>query len=78
MTGQRIRRIIELEGQIQERIKKTVISFGIKLTEKEKNPDISQEELQKAVKEKATELAGSQKEGQGLDQEGIEDLLANS
>ncbi len=77
MTGQRIRRIIELEGQIQERIKKTVISFGIKLTEKEKNPDISQEELQKAVKEKATELAGSQKEGQGLDQEGIEDLLAN-
>jgi chemotaxis protein CheZ len=77
LTGQRIKRIIELEGQIEERIKNMVISFGIKLTEKEKNPDISEEELQKVVKEKATELAGPQKEGQGLDQEGIDDLLAN-
>ncbi|UCG99725.1 MAG: hypothetical protein JSU78_04585 [Deltaproteobacteria bacterium] len=67
LTDQRIGHIIKLEGQREERIKRMVISLGIKLAEKEKNLDISEEELQKAVKEKASELVGILKEGQGLD-----------
>ena len=77
LTGQRIKRIINLVSQMEEKIKNMVISFGIKLTEREKNPSISQDELQRAVEEKVEELAGPQKEGQGLDQAGIDELLTN-
>lgn len=77
LTGQRIKRIINLVSQMEGKIKKMVISFGIKLTEREKNPRISTDELQRAVEEKVIELADPQREGQGLDQAGIDDLLAN-
>ena len=77
LTGQRIKRIINLVNKMEEKITNMVISFGIRLTEIEKNPDITQAELQRAVEEKVTELTGPQKEGQGLDQSGIDDLLAN-
>jgi chemotaxis protein CheZ len=77
LTGQRIKRIIHLVSKMEEKIADMVISFGIRLTEIEKNPDISRAELQRAVNEKVTELTGPQKEGQGLDQSGIDDLLAN-
>jgi hypothetical protein len=45
------------------------------LTEREKNPEISTEELQKKVDEQVQLLAGPQKKGGGLDQAGIDDLL---
>jgi chemotaxis protein CheZ len=77
LTGQRIKRTMSLVSQMEEKIKTMVISFGIKLTEIEKNPDISKKELQRAVEEKVIELTGPQKEGQGLDQSGIDELLAN-
>ena len=77
LTGQRIKCIIKLIRKMEEKIADMVISFGIRLTEIEKNPDISQADLQRAVDEKVTELSGPQKEGQGLDQSGIDDLLAN-
>jgi len=77
LTGQRIKRTMNLVSQMEEKIKTMVISFGIKLTEIEKNPDISKKELQRAVEEKVIELTGPQKEGQGLDQSGIDELLAN-
>ena len=77
LTGQRIKRTMNLVSQMEEKIKAMVISFGIKLTEIEKNPDISKKELQRAVEEKVIELTGPQKEGQGLDQAGIDALLAN-
>jgi len=77
LTGQRIKRIIKLVSQMEEKIKRMIISFGIKLSERERNPNISKEELQRAVEEKVTELAGAQKEGQGVDQAGIDELLAN-
>ncbi|MBW2000906.1 MAG: protein phosphatase CheZ [Deltaproteobacteria bacterium] len=77
LTGQRIKRTMSLVSQMEEKIKTMVISFGIKLTEMEKNPDISKEQLERAVEEKTSELTGPQKEGQGLDQSGIDDLLAN-
>ena len=54
-----------------------VISFGITPTEKEKDPNITDEELQKAVNEKTIELDGPQKVGQGLDPSGIDELFAN-
>lgn len=77
LTGQRIKRTMNLVSQMEEKIKGMIISCGIKLTEIEKNPDISKEELQRAVEEKVIELAGPQKEGQGLDQSDIDELLAN-
>ncbi len=77
LTGQRIKRIINLVSEMEVKIKGMVISFGIKLNEREKNPDISQDELQKAVDEKVEELCGPQRQGQGLDQAGIDELMAN-
>jgi chemotaxis protein CheZ len=77
LTGQRIKRIINLVSEMEEKIKSMVISFGIKLNEREKNPHVSQDELQRAVDEKVEELSGPQRQGQGLDQAGIDDLLAN-
>ena len=77
LTGQRIKGLISLFGQIEGKLKKMVISLGIKLTERVKNPHISGDALQRAVEEKATELAGPQKEGKGLDQASIDELLAN-
>lgn len=44
LTGQRIKRIINLVNQIEERINTMVLSFGIKLTEKKRNPHISSNE----------------------------------
>lgn len=75
LTGQRLQRIIKLVAEIEEKITKMVISFGLKLTEREKNPEISTEELQKKVDEQVQLLAGPQKKGGGLDQDGIDDLL---
>jgi len=77
LTGQRIRRIITLVSQMEEKLKKMIVSFGIKLTEREKNPDVSYEELQKTVDDKVSALAGPQMEGQGLGQTDIDDLLSN-
>lgn len=76
LTGQRIRKIMNLVQQMEEKLKKTVVSFGIKLSEKEKNPDITQAELQQAVAEKVSVMAGPQKTGEGLDQAGIDEILA--
>lgn len=77
LTGQRIKRIINLVSEIEGKIKGMVISFGIKLGEREKNPDISQDELQRVVDQKVEELSGPQRQGQGLDQAGIDELLVN-
>ena len=77
LTGQRIKRIISLVSQIEEKTKRMVLSFGLRLNEREKNPGISSDELNKVVEEKVAELAGPQKAGQGLDQSDIDDLLAN-
>ena len=77
LTGQRIKRIIKLVSVIEEKIKGMIISFGIKVNEKEKNPEISHDELQRVVEEKVEELSGPQRKGMGLDQAGIDDLLAN-
>ena len=77
LTGQRIKRIMILVQEMEVKLKKMVVSFGIKIAEREKNPDISAKELQAAVAEKETELEGPQKMGCGLDQTGIDELLAS-
>jgi len=77
LTGQRIKRILGLVQQMEERLKQMVVSFGIKMAEKEKNPSVTEKELVQAVAQKQSELAGPQKAGFGLDQAGIDDLLAS-
>jgi chemotaxis protein CheZ len=77
LTGQRIKKIMTLIQQMEAKLKKIVVSFGVKLSEKGKNPDISSEELQRVVNEKIFALAGPQKAGHGLDQSDIDNLLAN-
>ena len=77
LTGQRIRRIMNLVNEMEQKIKKMIVSFGIQLSVKEKNPDVTEEELHRAVAEKETELTGPQRAGDGLDQGGIDELLAN-
>jgi chemotaxis regulatin CheY-phosphate phosphatase CheZ len=77
LSCQMIKRIIGLVSQTEEKIKNMVISFAIKLTERQKNPSLSPDELQRAVEEKVTELASRKKAGRALDQAGIEELLAN-
>ena len=77
LTGQRIKRTMNLVNQMEEKIKSMVILFGFKLNEIEKNPAISKEELQRTAEEKVIELTGPQKEGHGLDQADIDELLAN-
>jgi chemotaxis protein CheZ len=76
LTGQRIKRIMGLVGQMERRLKSMVVSFGVKLSEHDKNPDASCAELDQAVEQKEADLAGPQKSGQGLDQSNIDDLLA--
>ena len=75
LTGQRLQRIIKLVSEIEGKVTNMVISFGLKLSEREKNPEMSPDEIQKMVDEKAQALAGPQKKGGGLDQAGIDDLL---
>ncbi len=77
LTGQRIKRIMNLVSQMEYRLQKMVVSFGIKVAAKVRNPDISDMELAEAVANKESELAGPQKTGRGLDQAGIDELLAN-
>lgn len=77
LTGQRIKRIMPLVHQMEEKLKDMIIAFGIKLSEHDKNPDITKEELQKAVEEKVIELVGPQKSGYGLDKGDIDELLAS-
>lgn len=77
LTGQRIKRTMNLVSEMEEKIQGMVISLGITFPKIQENPDISRGELQRAVEEKVIELTGLQKKGQGLDQSGIDELLAN-
>ncbi|MBW2066956.1 MAG: protein phosphatase CheZ [Deltaproteobacteria bacterium] len=76
LTGQRIKCVMDLVGKMEERLKNMIVAFGIKLTEKEKNPAMSAEELDRVVEKRVTELAGPQRAGQGLDQADIDEILA--
>lgn len=77
LTGQRIIRVMDLVSQMEVKLKRMIVSFGMKVAAKEKNPEITPEELQAVVTQKETELDGPQRDGIGLDQDGIDELLAN-
>jgi chemotaxis protein CheZ len=77
LTGQRIKRTIDLVNLMEERLQKTLLSFGIKIAEKNKNPGISGKELENVVERELSDLRGSQRPGEGLNQSDIDKLLAS-
>ena len=54
-----------------------IVSFGIKLKGYKKDPTKTFDDLNQDVADYMTELKGPQRTGEGLDQAGIDDLLAN-
>jgi chemotaxis regulatin CheY-phosphate phosphatase CheZ len=76
LTGQRIKKITQLVTLTEERLRKMIISFGVKLNEKEKNPHLSEEELDKTVRETVSGFDSSAGSEQGLKQSDIDELLA--
>ena len=77
ITGQRIKRTIDLVNLMEERLRKTLLSFGIRVAAKSKNPDTSGDELEDAVEKKLSDLSGPQRPGEGLNQADIDKLLAS-
>ena len=76
LVGQRIQRIINLVKSMELRIEDLIISFGIKMQKHKEDPSKSFEELAREVEHFKSGLKGPQSDGEGLDQEGIDDLLA--
>lgn len=76
LVGQRIQRIIKLVKSMEVRIEDMIISFGIKLQKHKEDPNRSFEELRREVEQYKSDLKGPQKEGEGLKQTEIDDLLA--
>jgi chemotaxis regulatin CheY-phosphate phosphatase CheZ len=76
LVGQRIQRIIKLVKTMEMRIEDLIISFGIKFRRHREDPGKSYEDLKKDVEKYRAELKGPQREGQGLSQRAIDDLLA--
>jgi len=77
LVGQRIQKIIKLVRSMENRIEELIISFGIKLSKHREDPTRTYEELNQDVDIYMTELQGPQRKGEGLNQAGIDDLLAS-
>jgi len=77
LVGQRIQKTIRLVRSMEHRIEELIVSFGIKLKNHKEDPTKSFDDLHKDVEVYMTELKGPQGAGEGLDQEGIDDLLSN-
>ncbi|MBN2062673.1 MAG: protein phosphatase CheZ [Deltaproteobacteria bacterium] len=75
LVGQRIQRIIRLVRSMEARIEELIVSFGIKLKKHREDPTKSYEDLNNDVHEYMSALRGPQRDGQGLDQAGIDELL---
>ena len=75
LVGQRIQRIINLVKSMEVKIEELIVSFGIKLKKYKEDPEITYEELNKDVDKFMYELKGPQREGKGLDQTAIDELL---
>jgi chemotaxis protein CheZ len=70
LTGQRIKRIVTLVQSVEKKVKKILTTLDQKLPESSKPAPA---ETQKAE----PELKGPQREGEGLDQSAIDELLAS-
>ena len=77
LVGQRIQRIIKLVRSMEVRIEDLVISFGIKLKKYKTDPSKTYENLKEDVEVFKSELMGPAREGEGLGQSEIDDLLAS-
>ncbi|MCF8061979.1 MAG: protein phosphatase CheZ [Deltaproteobacteria bacterium] len=77
LVGQRIQRIVRLVKSMELRIEDLIISFGIKIQRHKEDPSRTYEDLAREVEHYKSELMGPQTQGEGLDQEGIDDLLAS-
>ena len=76
LVGQRIQRIIHLVKSMESHIADLVISCGIKIQKHKEDPSRTYEDLETDVENYRSELKGPQREGEGLDQEDIDALLA--
>jgi chemotaxis protein CheZ len=76
LVGQRIQKIIRLVKTMEVRIEDIIISFGLKMQRHKQDPDKSFEDLRKEVEQYKGELKGPQRQGEGLGQSQIDDLLA--
>ena len=76
LVGQRIQKIIRLVKAMEVRIEDIIISFGLKMQRHRQDPDKSFEDLRKEVELYKCELKGPQRQGEGLGQSQIDDLLA--
>ncbi|MBW2609246.1 MAG: protein phosphatase CheZ [Deltaproteobacteria bacterium] len=75
LVGQRIQRIIKIVRSMELRVEELIVSFGIKLKKHREDPAKTYEDLNQDVDKYMTELKGPQREGEGLDQTGIDNLL---
>jgi chemotaxis regulatin CheY-phosphate phosphatase CheZ len=77
LVGQRIQKIIRLVRSMELRIEELIVSFGIRLQKHKEDPTKTFADLNHDVEAFMDELKGPQRSGEGLDQAGIDDLLAN-
>jgi len=76
LVGQRIQRIIRLVKSMEVRIEDMIITFGFKVRRHKEDPEKSFEDLRKEVEQYKSDLKGPQRQGEGMDQAEIDDLLA--
>ncbi len=77
LVGQRIQKIIRLVKSMEIRVEDLIVSFGIKIQGHREDPARSFEDLKQDVENYKSELKGPQNEGDGLDQNDIDELLEN-
>ena len=77
LVGQRIQKIIKLVRSMELRIEELIVSFGIRLQKHKEDPTKTYAELNYDVEAYMMDLKGPLRAGEGLDQAGIDDLLAN-
>jgi len=77
LVGQRIQKIVKLVKSMELRIEDLIISFGIKIQKYREDPTKSYSDLNKEVENYRAELKGPLSDGEGLDQNGIDELLSS-
>ncbi|PKN68172.1 MAG: hypothetical protein CVU57_00680 [Deltaproteobacteria bacterium HGW-Deltaproteobacteria-15] len=76
LVGQRIQRIIRLVKSMEVRIEDMIISFGLKVRRHKEDPEKTFDDLREEVEQYKSDLKGPQRQGKGMDQAQIDDLLA--
>ena len=77
LVGQRIQRIVKLVKSMEDRVQDLVVTLGVKLQKHRENPDMTFEQVNKEVGKDHSLLKGPQKEGEGLNQSAVDELLAS-